>query len=160
MRNPLLATRWEGPDIVVSSDGEVIDRVASSDIRRVILACDRGDTPSDLRFGVIDVGAEYVILPAECGIAGRVYFERHAFWAELAGVYWVNAAQAILPRRLRPGLWLLRRHRPGYLRLPSAELGPLVEQWPLDGPQTWEQRKWARIAAGRSLQPAKGGEPQ
>jgi hypothetical protein len=160
MRNPLLATRWEGADILVFCDGAEVDRIASSDIRRVILACDRGATPSDLSFAVIDVGADHVILPAESGIAGRVHFERQAFWTQLAGVYWVDAARAALPRRLRPGLWLLRRHRPGYLRLPSVELAPLIDAWPLEGPQTWEQRKWARIAAGRSLPPAnKGGPP-
>jgi hypothetical protein len=160
MRAPLLATRWEGSEILVLSDDAVVDRIACADIRRVILACDRGDTPSDLSFAVIDVGAEHVILPAESGIAGRVHFERQAFWTQLAGVYWVSAAHAVLPHRVRPGLWLLRRHRPGYLRMPSVELAPLVERWPLEGPQTWEQRKWARIAAGRSLPPAKNGAPK
>ena len=30
------------------------------------------------------------------------------------------------------GVWLLRRHRPGYIRLPSAEVAPLIDQWPLE----------------------------
>jgi hypothetical protein len=156
MRHDLLATRWEGNDLLVLRNDEVVDRIVAADIRRVILACEHGDTPSDLSFAVIDTGAEHVILPAESGIAGRVHFERQPFWSQRNCIYWVNAARAPLPRALRPGLWLLRRHRPGYLRLPSSEIAPLIEQWPLEGPQTWEQRKWAHIAAGRSLPSAKG----
>jgi hypothetical protein len=45
------------------------------------------------------------------------------------------------------------------LRMPAAELAPQIERWPLEGPQSWEQRKWARIEAGRSLQPAKEVRP-
>lgn len=151
MQHDLLATRWEGNDLLVLRNDQVADRIAAADIRRVVLVCEHGDTPSDLSFAVIDAGADHVILPAESGIAGRVHFERQPFWAERACIYWVDAARAPLPRALRPGLWLLRRHRPGYLRLPSSEIAPLIEQWPLEGPQTWEQRKWARIAASRSL---------
>ncbi len=149
-----LATRWEGNDLVVLRNDKPADRIAAQDIRRVILVCERGDTPSDLSFALIDVGSDTVILPAESGIAGRVHFERHGFWMQKECVYWVDAARAPLPRALRPGLWLLRRQRPGYLRLPAAEIAPLIERWPLEGPQSWEQRKWARIAANRTLQPA------
>jgi hypothetical protein len=155
MRHDLLATRWEGQHLLVLRNDEVADRIAAADIRRVILVCEHGDTPSDLSFAVFDLGDDHVILPAESGIAGRIHFERQPFWTERACIYWVDAAQAPLPRALRPGLWLLRRHRPGYLRLPSTEIAPLLEQWPLEGPQTWEQRKWAHIAASRSLPPAK-----
>jgi hypothetical protein len=160
MSRDRLNTRWEGADILVLRNEEVIDRLPAADIRRVILVCERGDTPKDLSFAVIDLGADHVILPAESGIAGRVHFERQGFWTQHPCVFWTHTAQAPLPRALRPGLWLLRRHRPGYLRLPSAEVAPLVEQWPLEGPQTWEQRKWARIAAGRQLQqPPKNKNP-
>lgn len=156
----LLSTRWAGQELLVLRNDEVVDRIAAADIRRVILVCEHGDSPSDLSFAVLDVGADHVILPAESGIAGRVHFERQSFWTERACVYWTSSAQAPLPRALRPGLWLLRRHRPGYVRVPSAELAPLVEQWPLEGPQTWEQRKWAHIAASRSLPPAKTQAPK
>jgi hypothetical protein len=155
MRHDQLATRWEANDLLVLRNDEMVDRIAAADIRRVILACEHGDTPSDLSFAVIDAGADHVILPAESGIAGRVHFERQPYWTQRACIYWVDAARAPLPRALRPGVWLLRRHRPGYLRLPSADMAPLLERWPLEGPQTWEQRKWARIAASRSLPPAK-----
>jgi hypothetical protein len=159
MSRESLATRWEGNELVVLRNDQPIDRIAASDIRRVILVCQRGDTPSDLAFALIEAGSDFVILPAESGIAGRVHFERQSFWAARPCVYWVDAARAPLPRALRPGLWLLRKNVPGYLRLSAAELAPQIERWPLEGPQSWEQRKWARIAAGRSLQPAARKNP-
>jgi hypothetical protein len=159
MSRDSLATRWQGNDLVVLRNDQPIDRIAASEIRRVILVCERGDTPSDLSFALIEAASDVVILPAESGIAGRVHFERQSFWAQAPRVYWVDAARAPLPRALRPGLWLLRKHRPGYLRMPAAELAPQIERWPLEGPQSWEQRKWARIEAGRSLQPAKEVRP-
>jgi hypothetical protein len=64
MPHDLLATRWEGTDLLVLRNDEVADRIAAAEIRRVILACEHGDTPSDLSFAVLDVGADHVILPA------------------------------------------------------------------------------------------------
>jgi hypothetical protein len=145
-----LSTRWEGDAIVVLDHDTEIDRVAAHDIQRVILV-GAGDSPSDLRFAVIETANEHVVLPAASGIAGRVHFERLGFWSQRNCVYWASDSRAVLPRHLLPGVWLLRRHEPGYLRLAAAELAPIIEHWPLEGPQTWEQRKWARIVAGRSL---------
>lgn len=159
MSHQSLATRWEGNDLVVLRNDQPLDRIPAPDIRRVILVCQRGDTPSDLSFALIEAGTDFVILPAESGIAGRVHFERRSFWAQTPRVYWVDAARAPLPRALRPGLWLLRKNRPGYVRLPAVELAPQIERWPLEGPQSWDQRKWARIEAGRSLQPSKEVRP-
>jgi hypothetical protein len=151
MKHDLLTTRWEGADLVVLRNHEVADRIATADIRRAILVCHGGDTPADLEFAVIECADEHVLLPADCGIAGRVYFERQPYWTERSCIYWVTGRYAPLPRHLCPGIWLLRRHRPAYLRLPAHELAPLIEQWPLEGPQTWEQRKWAQIASKRHL---------
>jgi len=154
-RHAQLSTRWEHDAIVVLDHDAEIDRIAAHDIQRVILVgAHGGDSPSDLRFAVVETATEHVVLPAASGIAGRVHFERQGFWSQRNCVYWVADARAALPRHLLPGVWLLRRHDPGYLRLPAAELAPVIERWPLEGPQTWEQRKWARIAAGRSLAPA------
>jgi hypothetical protein len=36
-------------------------------------------------------------------------------------------------------------------------LASLVERWPLQGPQTWEQRKWRRIARNRPFAPDESG---
>jgi hypothetical protein len=151
--SPLLATRWEGDELLVLDGDQVIDRLGAREIRRVIMVCDRSDSPSDLAFAVIETAGEHLVFPPDSGIAGRVHFERQAFWAQRPCVFWTSAAQAHLPRQLLGGVWPLRRHRPGYLRLPAAELAATIETWTLEGPQSWEQRKWARIAANRSLQP-------
>jgi hypothetical protein len=151
MKHALLTTRWEGVDLVVLRDNEVADRIAATDIRRVIVVCNGGDTPAELDFVVIETSTHHVLLPADSGIAGRVYFERQPYWTERSCIYWVTGRHAPLPRHLCPGIWLLRRHRPAYLRLPADELAALIEQWPLEGPQTWEQRKWAQIASKRHL---------
>jgi hypothetical protein len=146
--------------LVVLSNGKVADRIAAADIRRVILVCDGGDTPADLEFAIIETAADHVLLPADSGIAGRVYFERQGYWTDRSCIHWMTGRHAPLPRRLFPGVWLLRRHRPAFLRLPASELAPLIEQWPLEGPQTWEQRKWASIASRRHLASlAKSGSP-
>ena len=152
MRNDLLATRWDGADLVVERGEEVVDRIAATEIGRVILVCDGGDTPSEFDFALIDLGAEHVLLPAASGIAARVYFERQAWWTQRACIYWVTASHAPVPRHLRVGrsmISLLRRRQPAFLRLPAGELEALVEGWPLEGPQTWEQRKWAQTGASR-----------
>jgi hypothetical protein len=149
-----LETAWQGADLVVLREGVEIDRIPTHDIERVILVCKRGgDTPGDLAFAVIETADEHVLLPASSGIAGRIHFERQAMWASKSCVYWADEATARLPGRLRPGLWLLRRRQPGHARLPKSELLPLIDDWPLEGPQTWEQRKWQRIVRSRLLPP-------
>ena len=161
MEHDLLATRWEGANLVVLRNQEVADRVAAADIRRVILVCNGGDTPADLEFALVETATEHLLLPADSGIAGRVYFERQSYWTERSSIYWVTGRHAPLPRYLRPGIWLLHRHRPAFLRLPASELAPLIEQWPIEGPQTWEQRKWAQIAGQRHLAAlARAGRPR
>lgn len=159
MRPPTLDTRWEGNDLLVLRDEQEIDRIPARDIHRVILVCRGGDSPSDLRFAVIETTTDHILLPAASGIAGRVHFERQSFWMQRPCVYWADEARAPLPRRLLPGVWMLRRQVPDYRRLPHAELAGVVEAWPLEGPQTWEQRKWAHIVRNRLLPPAEGRTP-
>lgn len=143
-------TAWQGPDLVVFRDEVEVDRFASSQIERVIFAHrGNGDTPGDLMFALVELPEEYILLPAETGFAGRVNFERLSFWSEKQCVYWVSESKASLPTRLRRGLWLLRPGAPSYARVPRSELASRIEQWPLMGPQTWEQRKWMRIALSR-----------
>ncbi|MDP1693032.1 MAG: hypothetical protein Q8L49_13970 [Burkholderiaceae bacterium] len=156
MRQQSLDTRWENNDLLVLRNEQEIDRIPARDIHRVILVCHGGDSPSDLRFAVVETTAEYILLPAASGIAGRVHFERQGFWMQRPCIYWVDEARAPLPRRLLPGVWLLRRHVPGYVRLPHDELASVIESWPLQGPQSWEQRKWAHIVRNRMLASAVG----
>jgi hypothetical protein len=149
-----LQTTWRGQDLLVYRNDQEIDRIAGAQIERVVLAYrGHGDSPGDLAFALVETAAETVVLPAESGIGGRVHFERQAFWAERNCIYWVALAKVSLPRQLRPGHWLLRRDRPGYDRLPREQLAGLVDGWPLEGPQTWDQRKWQRIARSRALAP-------
>lgn len=143
-------TAWQGPDVVVFRDDHEVDRFAAAQIERVIFVYrGRGDTPGDLLYAVVELQDECVLLPAETGFAGRVNFERLTFWGERQCVYWVPESKASLPARLRRSVWLLRPGAPSYARVPRSELASRIEQWPLEGPQTWEQRKWMRIALSR-----------
>jgi hypothetical protein len=143
-------TAWHAQDIVVFRDDVEVDRVHAPDISRVILVHrGSGDTPGDLVQAIVEVGDSVLILPADTGFAGRVNFERQAFWAERGCVYWVNESRAPLPLRLRRGRWFLGLAHPTYTRVPRAELAALLERWPVQGPQTWEQRKWRRIERSR-----------
>jgi len=143
---------WRGMDLLVLRDGIEVDRVHAEDIERVILVNEgAGETPGELLFALIETAVEHLVLPASSGIAGCVHFERQAFWTAHDCIYWLNAGQIALPRRLRPAMWPLRRAHTAYLRLPRGELAPHLEHWPLEGPQTWEQRKWDRIARTRLL---------
>ena len=155
-----LDTRWEGNDLLVLRNEQEIDRIATREIHRVILVCQGGDAPSNLRFAVVETMTEHIILPAATGIAGRVHFERQGFWMQRPCVYWIDEARAPLPRRLLPGVWLLRKQVPGYVRLPHEELAAIVDAWPVEGPQSWEQRKWAHIVRNRMLPSAHGSLPR
>jgi hypothetical protein len=153
--HPTLHTLWQGMDLLVMRDAREIDRIAAAEIERVILVCQRGgDTPGDLAFALVETADDFVLLPPASGIAGRVHFERQAFWAEQACVYWVpQQSMAPLPSGLRGGWAFWRSATPVYRRVPRAELAEAVQAWPLEGPQSWEQRKWQRIVRSRLLQP-------
>lgn len=141
-------TAWQGQDIVVLRDDKEIDRLHGPDIQRVVLAhTGAGDTPGDLVYAVIELAEEHVLLAAETGIAGRIHFERHEFWAERNCIFWVPVGKASLPSRLRPRSgWLnFGRASQMLIRCPKVELAPIVDAWPLQGPQTWDERKWNRI---------------
>lgn len=151
-------TAWQGQDIVVFRDDDEVDRVSATQIERVVFVHrDAGESPGDLLYAVVELEQECLIFPDYTGFAGRVNFERQAFWAERGCVYWVSDARAALPARLRRGRWLLRSAGPAYARVPRVELAPLVENWPLQGPQTWEQRKWRRIENSRPFGPTAPG---
>jgi len=158
MRSPTTHTRWQGPDLLILRNDQEVDRLPAHDIRRVILVCRHGgQSPGDLSYAVIETTDHHVLLPADSGIAGRVHFERQAFWDQRPCIYWVDDAAVELPRRLRPGLRLFARAAPPYTRLAHEELAPLLEQWPLEGPQTWEQRKWERIMRSRHIGSPRSG---
>jgi hypothetical protein len=143
-------TAWQGQDIVVYRDDDEVDRVNAQQILRIVFVHrDAGDSPGDLLYAVVELEEECLIFPDFTGFAGRVNFERQAFWAEKGCVYWASDTRASLPLRLRRGRWFLRAAGPDFARVPKIELAPRVEKWPLHGPQTWEQRKWRRIENSR-----------
>jgi hypothetical protein len=143
-------TAWHGQDIVVYRDDSEVDRVSAPRIERVVFVYSgNGESPGDLLHAVVQTADHFLLFPAETGFAGRVNFERIDYWAERACVYWVHHSQAPLPLRLRRGRWWLRMSAPHFTRVPRDELASLVEHWPLEGPQTWEQRKWRRIERSR-----------
>lgn len=143
-------TAWQGQDIVVFRDDDEVDRVSAQQIQRIVFVHrGAGDSPGDLLYAVVELEEECLIFPDFTGFAGRVNFERQAFWAEKGCVFWASDTRASLPMRLRRGRWFLRAAGPDFARVPKIEIAPLVEKWPLHGPQTWEQRKWRRIENSR-----------
>lgn len=148
-------TAWQGQEIVVFGNDLEVDRLHAPSIERVVLVHrGSGDSPGDLLRALVETETDWLLFPAETGFAGRVNFERQQFWADRACVFWVTASQAPLPLRLRRGAWFLPFDTPTFLRLPRAELNRWIERWPLQGPQTWDQRKWRRIEDKRPFGPA------
>lgn len=148
---PALHTAWLGDEIgVYREPDELIDKIHAADIRRVVFVNrNRGRKLADLIYALVELPTEHLIFPAETGFAGRVLFERQIFWEQRACIYWVDEDRTELPVHLRRTRWFLRRAAPAYARLPAAELGPILDAWPLEGPQTWEQRKWEHIQRSR-----------
>lgn len=143
-------TAWQGQDIVVYRNDAEIDRLHAPDIERVVLVHrGSGDSPGDLVQVVVEMSDAVLLFPADTGFAGRVNFERSSFWADKSCVFWVNESRAPLPLRLRRARWLLGLSQAVFTRVPRGELAGLLDKWPLEGPQTWEQRKWRRIAKSR-----------
>jgi len=143
-------TAWQGQDIVLLRDEIEADRVSAPQIERIIFVYrGAGESAGDLLHAVVETHEHCFIFPANTGFAGRINFERVDYWADRACVYWVHQSQAPLPLRLRRGRWWLRLSGPSYTRLPRGELASIVDHWPLEGPQTWEQRKWRRIERSR-----------
>ncbi|MGA0612658.1 hypothetical protein [Caldimonas sp. KR1-144] len=144
-------TAWQGSDIVVFRDDEEIDRFAADQIERVIFVHDGlPQSAGELPFAVVELAEEAIVLPADTGFAGRVHFERQSFWDARACVYWADLRTAALPNSCmaRGGFgWLQRRVR--FARLTRAELSPWLERWSLQGPQSWDQRRWQRIERNR-----------
>ncbi|TMH13067.1 MAG: hypothetical protein E6H58_17930 [Betaproteobacteria bacterium] len=143
-------TAWQGHDIVLFRDDAEVDRVSAPQIERIIFVYrGAGESAGDLMHAVVETSEHCFLFPANTGFAGRINFERVEYWAERGCVYWIHQSQAPLPLRLRRGRWWLRLSGPGYSKLPHAELASIIDHWPLEGPQTWDQRKWRRIERSR-----------
>jgi len=139
-------TAWSGVDILVLRNDVEVDRVHAPHIERVVFfqtSAARGS--SEPSCALVELANEFVVFPADTGFAGRVHFERQAFWAAKACIYWAETVSVPLPPRClqRRGFTLMRRE-PCYTRVPREELKPLLERWVLEGPQSWEERRWQR----------------
>ncbi|HEX6241132.1 MAG TPA: hypothetical protein VFZ61_09580, partial [Polyangiales bacterium] len=63
---PMLHTRWQSMDLIVSRGGQEVDRVCASDIERVIVVYrSRGDTPGDLAYAVLQTRDHDLLFPPE-----------------------------------------------------------------------------------------------
>ncbi|MEP7057707.1 MAG: hypothetical protein ABI809_08040 [Caldimonas sp.] len=146
----LWRTLWQGQQIAVYRNDVEVDRIESKQIERVLLLHrGAGDSPGDVLQVIVELADECLVFGADTGFAGRVNFERHAFWAERNCVHWVSHARAPLPLRLRAGFGLLRLSPPPFVRVPKSELAAFVERWPVQGPQSWDERKRMRIERGQ-----------
>ena len=145
-------TLWQGHDIAVCRDGKEVDRFDALQVERVLLLHRGiGDSPGDVLQVVIELAEECLVFSADTGIAGRINFERQAFWAERGCVHWVSHARAPLPLRLRTGSGLFRLSPPTFVRVARAELAALIARWPIQGAQTWDERKRRRIERAQPL---------
>ncbi len=145
-------TLWQHQEIVVYRDEIEVDRIAAEHIDRVFLVYGgAGDWPGDIGMSIVELAGDagFALFEACTGFAGRVNFERQAFWQARACVYWVPAASVALPWRLRLGGWRHDVSTRAYRRVERAELEACVERWALEGPQTWEDRKKRRIENAR-----------
>ena len=139
-------TAWQGTDIAVYRDDAEVDRFDAQQVERVLLLYKgSGDFPGDVVQAVVELPETCLVFGAETGFAGRVNFERQAFWSERGCVHWVAQSRAPLPLRLRTGAGLLKLSSPPFMRVPKADLAAAIARWPLQGAQTWDERKRRRI---------------
>ncbi|MEP6740652.1 MAG: hypothetical protein ABJA61_09755 [Caldimonas sp.] len=145
-------TLWQQHDIVVYRDEIEVDRLRADNIERVFLVYrGRGDSPGDVVQSVVELAGDegYALFESHTGFAGRVNFERQAFWRERACVHWVSSGHAALPWRLRFGAWRGEGGERSFRRLPREELAGCVARWETEGPEVWEERKHRRIERNR-----------
>ena len=143
---PVWRTCWQQHDIVVLCDDREIDRVAGDRIEAVHFLCrGGGETPGDIEQAAIrlDDGV-WILAAAETGFAGRVNFEREAFWAAKACVRWIVGARAALPMRLRLG-----QRAQAWRRLEAGALDDVARAWATVPPQSWAERKQRKIERSR-----------
>ena len=139
-------TKWQGQDIAVYRNEVEVDRINSQQIERVfLLHRGTGDTPGDVLQVVVELDDDCVLFGAATGFASRVNFERQPFWAERRCVHWIAHSRAPLPLRLRTGSGLFKLSSPPFARIAKAEMAAQISRWPIQGPQTWEERKRLRI---------------
>ena len=145
-------TLWQQHDIVVYRDEIEVDRLPAEGIARVLFVYrGRGDNPGDIERCVVELAGEagYALLAPDTGFAGRVNFERQGFWRERRCVHWVRAHAASLPWRLRFSALGGDGASRAFRRLAREDLEASIARWPVEGPETWDERKLHWIGRNR-----------
>ena len=143
---PVWRTCWQQHDIVVLCDDREIDRIAGDRIDAVHFLCrGAGETPGDIEQAAIRLDdGSWIVAGAETGFAGRVNFEREAFWARKACVRWITGPRATLPMRLRLG-----GRSQAWRRLEADALTDAASAWESARCESWAERKRRRIEESR-----------
>jgi len=144
-------TCWRADEIVVTQGGELIDRLPAGEIERVTLVhAGEGESPGDVLAALFDMADRAVLLSAASGIAGRVLFERQAYWSQRDCIYWVDQRRVSWPSALGETRWPFGRPRVAQHRtLTPAAVASLLERAEVTGPHTWDERKRHRIERRR-----------
>jgi hypothetical protein len=123
----------------------------ASDIEHVTLVhAGEGESPGEVRAALFEMAERAVLLGAASGIAGRVLFERQAYWAQRNCIYWVGERRVSWPSVLGEPRWPLMRPRvPMRRTLTPAAAASLIDRAEVTGPHTWDERKRHRIERRR-----------
>jgi hypothetical protein len=145
-----LRTSWQADEIIVTRGDEWIDHLRAADIDRVTLIhAAAGESPVDIRAALFEMPDRVVLLGAASGIAGRVLFERQAFWSQRNCIYWVSERCVTWPETQSESRWLFARHVAQHRQLTRESARTLLERSDVTGPHTWDQRKQYRIERRR-----------
>ena len=122
-RESPLRTAWQADDITVHRGDELIDRLRADEIQRVALIhAGAGESPAEVLAALFEMPDRAVLLGAVSGIAGRVLFERQAYWAQRDCIFWVSERQLAWSQIEGGSRWPFARHVPRHRELTVAEL--------------------------------------
>lgn len=143
-------TCWQADEIVLTHGRVVIDRLRADTLERVTLIhAGEGESPGEVRAALFELADRSVLLGAGSGIAGRVLFERQAYWVRRNCIYWVNERRVAWSSVPGESRWLLRARMPPHRTLTHSAAAALVDRSEVTGPHTWDERKRLRIERRR-----------
>jgi hypothetical protein len=149
-RAPQLRTSWQGDDIAVTRGDEMIDCLRAEDIERVTLVhIGAGESPIEVHSAIFELPGRVVVLGAQCGIAGRLLFERQAYWAQRHCIYWLSHRHVSWPAFDGAPRWAFARQAPPYQQLTPEQASAVYRRSDVTGPHTWDQRKQYRFRRER-----------
>jgi hypothetical protein len=150
IRGTTLRSHWQGDEIVVTRGDELVDHLRADEIQRVTLVhADKGDSPGEVRAALFELPDRIVLLGAASGIAGRVLFERQAYWSQRDCIYWISERCVSWSEIRGESRWPFSRQLPQHRQLTRAAGTSLLDRADVTGPHTWDQRKQHRIERRR-----------